>query len=169
MENQQQARYDELKKEILKCIDHSFVMPKRLPIPFERSVIVKQLDQVEVTTNSGLIIGGIEAKNILKPNIGIIVAVGPKVPDYLVPKLRVYFNQNIDFEYYIGGAYYKMSDFSDFYAAIPEDALVSMDTKDDKELAREKQIADEAAYNNRIKGLDNQDLIDIAKKTKFKA
>ncbi len=167
MENTE--RYEQLKKEILKCIDTKFVMPKNLPLPFERSVIVKQLDQVQITTPSGLIVGGIEAQNILKPNIGIIVAVGPKVPDYLVPKLRVYFNQNIDFEYFIGGAYYKMSDYSDFYAAIPEDALISMDTKSDKEIARENLISQAQGYNNRTKGLDNQDILEALKHPKGKA
>jgi len=167
MENTE--RYEQVKKEILKCIDNKFVMPKNLPIPFERSVIVKQMDNVSIVSESGLILGGIEARNILKPNIGIIVAVGPKVPDYLVPKLRVYFNQNIDFEYFIGGAYYKMSDFSDFYAAVPEDALVSMDTKTDKELAREDLISQNESYENRTKGMDDRDILDALKNPKFKA
>jgi len=169
MEQHEKTRYDELKEQILRCIDNNFVMPKNLPIPFERSVIVKQSENIQITTESGLILGGIEAKNILKPNIGIIVAVGPKVPDYLVPKLRVYFNQNLDFEYFIGGAYYKMSDFQDFYAAIPEDALISMDTKDDKELAREKLIEQEENYTKLTKGKDDKDILEILKNPKFKA
>ena len=162
-------RYEQLKKEILKCIDNTYVMPKNIPTPFGRAVLIKQLEQTEVTTDSGLIIGGIKANNVLRPNIGIIVAVGPDVPEYLIPRLRVYFNQNIDLEYFIGGQFYKMSDYSDIYATIPEGTLTSMDTKSDKEVHREKAMSDEASYNERIKGKDNNDILEILKNPKYKA
>lgn len=146
MTEQENARYNELKAKIAKCVDHSFNIPTNIPIPFEYSVIVEQLRQNEVTTEGGIIIGDVGARNVLKPNIGIIVAVGPKVPDYLVPKLRVYFNQNIDLEYLFAGRYYKMSHYSDFYCAIPENVLVSMDVKNDKELTREDLVSRDENY-----------------------
>ena len=156
MENENK-RYEELKSQILKCIDKDFVMPKNIPLPFERAVLIKQLEQEEVRTESNLIIGGINANNVLKPNIGIVIAVGPKVPDYIIPKLRVYFNQNIDLEYLIGGAFYKMSDYSDIYAAIPEGTLTSMDTKDDKQVLREKRMVDGANYELKVKSREEEE------------
>lgn len=156
MENENK-RYEELKGEILKCIDKEYQMPKNIPIPFGRSVLIKQLAQTEVKSGAGLIIGGIEANNVMKPNIGVVVAVGPQVPDYIMPKLRVYFNQNIDLEYFIGGGYYKMSDYSDIYAAIPEGTLTSMDTKDDKQVMREKKVVDAGNYELKRKSKEEEE------------
>lgn len=177
MENQINERYEALKKEIAKCIDHGYELPKNVPPPFERSVLIKQLDQIEVKTESGLILGGeasARANNVMRPNVGIVVAVGPRVPDYIVPKLRVYFNQNIDLEYFIGGQFYKMSDWSDLYAGIPDNVLVGMDTKDDKQIMREKKMDQEMNYNlaNKIREdeeKNRKELEAIAKKSKFKA
>jgi len=166
MENTNTARYDELKAQILKCIDKDYVMPKNIPYPFERAVLIKQLEQEEVRTESNIIIGGINANNVLKPNIGIVVAVGPKVPDYIIPKLRVYFNQNIDLEYFIGGQFYKMSDYSDIYAAIPEGTLTAMDNKDDKQVLREKNILANSNYElvRKSKEEEEKDAKDFLKK-----
>ena len=168
MTENESARYNELKSKILKCVDHSFKIPNNVPIPFEYSVIVEQLKQNMVTTEGGIIVGDVGARNVLKPNIGIIIAVGPKVPDYLVPKLRVYFNQNIDLEYLFGGRYYKMSHYSDFYCAIPENVLVSMDTKDDKELTREDLVARDENYQKGsiIKSAEELDAKEIEEKLK---
>jgi len=170
MENEQ-TRYEQLKKEILKCIDKDYVMPKNIPLPFERSVLYKQLDQIEVKSTGGLILGSdaaMGASNVLRPNIGIVVAVGPKVPDYIIPRLMAYFNQNNDLEYFIGGAYYKMCDYSDLHAAIPEGTLTSIDLKDDKEQLREKRMDESASFEARmkIKGDEEKDVLDFLKKGK---
>lgn len=161
-----QTRYEHLREQILKCIDKDYIMPKNIPYPFERAVLIKQLEQEEIRTESNIIIGGINANNVLKPNIGIVVAVGPKVPDYIIPKLRVYFNQNIDLEYFIGGTFYKMSDYSDIYAAIPEGTLTSMDTKDDKQVLREKRTIDSSNYELKRKSKEEEekDVKDFLKK-----
>lgn len=167
MTEQESNHYQEMKEKIAKCIDHNFVLPKNIPYPFERSVLIKELDQVEVKTQGGIIMGaGRKAENVLRPNIGVIVATGPKVPDYLVPKLRVYFNQNIDLEYLIGGEYYKMSDFMDIYAAIPENTFVSMDTKDEKEMTREGLMERQEGYNEKsiIRDLNELDEKELKKK-----
>ncbi len=168
MTENESTRYNELKAKILKCVDHSFKIPDTIPIPFEYSVIVEQSRQNEVTTEGGIILGDVGARNVLKPNIGTIVAVGPKVPDYLVPKLRVYFNQNIDLEYLFAGKYYKMSHYSDFYCAIPENTLVSMDTKGEKELTREDLVARDENYqkNSVIKTADELNAKEITEKLK---
>lgn len=170
MENENK-RYEELRADILKCVDNDYQMPKNIPLPFGRSVLLKQLDQVEVKTGSGILMGGIDANNIMKPNIGIVVAVGPSVPDYIMPRLRVYFNQNVDLEYFIGGAYYKMTDFGDVYAAIPEGTLTSMDTKDDKQVMREKKIVDGSNYEIKRKSKEEEekDAIDFLNSKKKKS
>jgi len=168
MTENESARYNELKAKIAQCVEHSYVIPDKVPIPFEGSVIVEQVKQQEVKTLNGIILTDTEARNVLRPNIGIIIAVGPKVPDYLVPKLRVYFNQNIDLEYLFGGRYYKMSHYSDFYCAIPENVLVSMDTKDDKELTREDLVSRDENYqkNSVIKSAEELDAKEIEQKLK---
>ncbi len=168
MTENESTRYNELKLKIAECIEHSYVIPDKVPIPFEGSVIVEQVKQQEVKTLSGILLTDTEARNVLRPNIGIIVAVGPKVPDYLVPKLRVYFNQNVDFEYFMGGRYYKMSHFSDFYSAIPDGVLVSMDTKDEKEMTREDLVQRDENYqkNSIIKSADELNSKEIEDKLK---
>lgn len=166
MENNQQSS---IEQQILHCVDKNFKVPKDFIIPFEGTVIVKKLEQAEITTDSGLIIGGVKARNIVTPNIGIVYAVGPRVPEYIKAGLKVYFNQNVDLEFWISGGFYHMMFHHDVYGAIPENSLVTMDTKQDKEIIREDALIREEGYQDRKKQHDSNledKLAELAKKYK---
>lgn len=167
MENENK-RYDEIKEKIFKHIDKDFKIPEDFTIPLEYSVVIKKIDMGPHITDSGLILGDGNASNRVFPHVGIIVATGPKAPDYLVPGLRVYFSQNEDLEFWIGGGFYNLMHYSSIFSTVPASAFVTMDTKDDKELIREKKIADERSYNERIKGKgdEEKDILDFLKKGK---
>jgi len=157
MENTNKTRYDEIKEKISKHIEKDFQIPEDFTIPLEYSVVVKKVDMGSHITDSGIILGEGRASNRVFPHVGIIVAVGPKAPEYLVPGLRIYFSQNEDLEFWIGGGFYNLMHYSSIFSTVPASAFVTMDTKDDKELMREKKIADESNYELRIKSKEDEE------------
>ena len=169
MENENKTRYDEIKEKISKHIEKDFTIPTDFTIPLEYSVVVKKIDMGQHVTDTGIILGEGRASNRVFPHVGIIVAVGPKAPEYLVPGLRIYFSQNEDLEFWIGGGFYNLMHYTSIYSTVPASAFVTMDTKDDKELMREKKIEDSSNYELRMKskGEEEKDLKDfLSKKNK---
>lgn len=161
----------EIIEKINKCVDKNFTPPKNFIVPFAYSVMVKKEEQQEIITESGLILGQGKARNTVTPNIGIVYAVGPKCPEYIKPGLRVYFNQNNDLEYWVSGGFYHMCHIDELYGAIPDNVLVSMDTKSDKEIAREDGLIRESGYQERKKAHDEniEDRLKELAKKGFKA
>lgn len=167
MENNPQSSIEE---QILHCVDPNFKTPPNFIIPFEGTVIVKKLEQGEITTDAGITIIGGGARNTVKPNIGVVYAVGPKAPEYIKPGLKVYFNQNVDLEFWISGGFYHMMYHHDVYGAIPDNSMVTMDTKGVKEMVREDKLSHEAGYQERKKKADENQMDSIIEKAKkFKA
>lgn len=169
------TNYDSIKEQILKHIDPEFKQPEDFTIPFEFSVVIKKIDMGPIQTDTGIILGAGKASNRVFPHVGVIVAAGPKAPDYLVPGLRVYFSQNEDLEFWIGSGFYHMMHYTSVYSTVPASAFVTMDTKDDRELAREKGIEREEGYQERVKLFEdnemdkNQELIKKIKNGGYKA
>lgn len=154
MKKEDKSRYEELKDLIIACVNPQFKQPKDFIIPFEQTVIIRKDGNDETyTTETGIMLldSSLNSKteNVVTPNIGTVMAVGPTVPEYIRPGLKVYFNQNSDLEYRIAGGYYHMVSSYDVYAAIPTGAYVTMDTRTPKEIARGKKIKEEKGYQER--------------------
>nr|WP_298657522.1 hypothetical protein [uncultured Flavobacterium sp.] len=174
--------YEKRKAAILKCVDVNFKAPTDFMEPFHNSVFIKKQGNVEeYTTETGImLLGGSAVKsstsntgrsNVVTPNIGIVVAVGPQVQEYIMPGLRVYFNQNLDLTFRVRGVEYIMAHQDDVYGAIPDNVYVSMDVKDERELTREEGIEREANYQKNRKTADENkkdELNEIQKKLKEK-
>lgn len=159
MNEQEKARYNEIKEQLKNCINHDYKLPSIIPIPLEGSVLYKQI-AVEIKTEAGLEIAKTNsAENVQTPNVGVIIAVGPKVPDYLVPKLTAYFNQNNDLEYFVGGQFYKSCHYHDVLFGLPIGTFTSIDNISDKQVEKERIIARDEAYNKKriIIDLNNKD------------
>lgn len=127
-----------------------FKLPSNFPIPRKKSVIVKQIKQGSLTTESGLIIEESSAANVERPNVGLIYAVGEDVPEDLKPGLKVYYNQYCNLEVLVNGSGYVMLSETDVFCILNEGNHVSSLIKPEKEVRRGKKIIQQQDMHKRI-------------------
>lgn len=129
-------------------IDPEYVAEPNIPIPLGRGVLVKKINQSNITTQSGLIVIG--GENTTPPHLGIIQAVGPMCSEYLRVGLRCYYNFYVDSSFYIGGVDYAKMDEGDVYYIVPPKALVMEAPKTEKQVRVGKKLQNQSAANKRI-------------------
>jgi co-chaperonin GroES (HSP10) len=109
-------------------------IPKNFPIARKKSVIVKQIIQGTLTTESGLVLPDTIGNNAEKPNVGLIYAVGDEVPNDLKPGLKVYYNQYCNLEILVDGRPYLMFDEREVFCILQEGNHVKLPVKTAKEV-----------------------------------
>lgn len=151
-------------------MNQSIKLPPNFPKARKGSVIVKQIAQGTLTTDSGLIINPtMGADNVQKPNIGQIYALGEQVADDLELGMKVYYNQYATLELLINGFPYVMMFDSDVYCILADETYVQPQIKLAKEVRRGKKMEEQKGRFKRIgtKNLNDKDkLIETNKKKK---
>jgi co-chaperonin GroES (HSP10) len=146
-------------------------IPPNFPIPRKGSVIIKQIVQGTLTTESGLVLPD-TAMNVQKPNVGLIYAVGDEVPDDLKPGMRVYYNQYADLTILINGLPYLMFSEKEVYCILqPENHVKSLIIGSDEVRRGKKQgeHAKRVELSAKINQNDTDKRFETSKKTIKKA
>ena len=129
-------------------LDPEYKEVKDIPIPLGRGVLVKKINQSNITTEGGIII--LEGENTTPPHLGIIQAVGPLCSEHLKVGLRCYYNFYVDSSFYIGGVHYAKMDEVDVFYIVPPSSLVMEAPKTDKQVRTGKKVVAQSAANKRI-------------------
>lgn len=108
-------------------------------IPLQDMIWLRKVENTILTTESGLILGTAEVENLVTPNTGVIMAVGPKVEAYLIPGLKVLYNPMLERNeaIRIKGKDYIRARVMDIYTILPPDAYIWTRVKSHAELQRE--------------------------------
>lgn len=149
----------------------TITLPDNFPIPRKKSVIVRQVAQGTIESEGGILLVGELGKNVEKPNIGIIYAVGSDVPDDLKPGMKVYYNHFADLEILVNGFPYGMFDEREVFCILGQNNFIVSQIKDDKQVRLEKKIPDQEAMYNRFedkKANDKDKMMEINKKNRKK-
>ena len=124
-------------------------MPKNFPRPRKFSVIIKQISQGTLTTDAGIIVPDAIGKNVNKPNVGVIYAIGSGCPDDIKVGDRIYYNQYADLELMVNGVAYVMMNEQDIFCILEDGNRVNVPVKDPREVRLIKKHADQEAYLDR--------------------
>jgi len=124
-------------------------IPKNFPAPRKRSVIVKQVVQGTIETESGIILTDAIAKNANKPNIGVIYGIGEDCPNDIKVGDRVYYNQYADLEVLINGVPFVMMNEQEIFCILADENRVNVPVKDAREVRLIKKHAEQEAFYDR--------------------
>lgn len=102
-----------------------YVPVENMPIPLYKDVLIKKTKQGEIKTKSGIILGGMGAENVIEPNEGIIMAVGPMCSEFVKLGLKYKFSQRMDSWYVHEGEEYIMADEAALRFIVPSDDFVA--------------------------------------------
>lgn len=122
--------------------DKDYVYDPNVPIPLGRSVLVKKINQTNLTvTDAGvMLLEGMSEKSH-PPHLGIIQAVGPQCSEFIKIGMRIYYNFFVDSSFRVGGIEYAKMHEDDVFYVIPSQNTVVLDgVKSDKQVGREKRI-----------------------------
>lgn len=156
------TRYESMMEEIKLRSPKDFVPPDGFVIPLRDSVLVKQINNKFLQKSAGgILLVDSGADNSTTPMAGLLMAVGPECPEYLIPGQRVICNQYANLEISLYGETYVKMDARDVYGILPDEAYVAIDKKDSKEVRTEKKIGEMQGYQKR-KGKHDQNALDKA-------
>tara|TARA_R110000868_G_scaffold219378_1_gene470354 strand:+ start:71 stop:589 length:519 start_codon:yes stop_codon:yes gene_type:complete len=160
-------KHDEIAERIANLpLDPEYKQNNNLPIPLGKGVLVKKLEQSSIIEVGGILL--MEGDNSRKPNLGIIQAVGPLCSDHVRVGLRCFYNIYVDSYFTIDGNNYAKMDEVDVYYIVPPKAIVIENTKDEKQVRREKGQKEQDARTIRVHNHDQNEK-DQYKESKKKA
>lgn len=159
-------------------LDKDYKPVPNLPIPLDIGVLVKKLskpasvikiDNDLMNATQELILA--DGANSREPNLGILMAVGPKCSEYLRVGLRVFWdvNQTGTFRHE-GVDYYRMDQYSILYIVPDASTLdtIGNTVKDERQVRREKKIPKQQEIANKIFQRDQNELDEKTEKSKSK-
>lgn len=141
--------------EINDLIEPDFQVPDNFPIARVQSVILKQIDQGDLITQTGLILptpvsgNASNGGNSNRPKVGIIYSVGSGCKPDLVPGIRVFYNQYCDSEVLLDGRPYVMMSELDVLCILKPKNYVKIAVKDAREVRLIKKHAEQESYLDR--------------------
>lgn len=163
-------------------LDKDYKAVPNLPIPLDIGVLVMKLTKPPaiIKIETDLLSGNQNATqeiytatgdNSREPNLGILMAVGPKCSEYLRVGLRVFWdvNQTGTFRHK-GVDYYRMDQYSILYIVPDASTLDTIgDTvKDERQVRREKKIPQQQDIANKLHKRDMNELDEKTEKSKSK-
>lgn len=131
---------------------------KNAPIPLYKDVLIKKTKQGEMKTKTGIILGGMGAENVIEPNEGIVVAVGPMCSEFVRLGVKYKFSQRMDSWYMHEGEEYIMADEAALRFVVPSDDFVAHGGyKTSEQVRRGKKLQEQAAREIRLNIRDNNE------------
>lgn len=137
-------------------IEPGFRVPDNFPIARMSTVLVKQISQGELLTDSGIILPDIvdgqgnNRMNAVKPNVGIIYGVGPGVREDLIPGLKVFYSSFADATVLIGTDPYIMMEEREVFVILKPKNYVKAQIIPAKEVRLKGKMAAQVSMHKRL-------------------
>jgi len=159
MKEQEKTSADIVAERIKSMPLHSDYVPvNNMPIPLFKGILIKKTKVAERKTKTGIIMPGQTAENVISPNEGILMAVGPLCSPFSKIGLKYQYSSYVDTLFYHEGEEYYMADENHLHYVVPSDEFVSTGGyKTAKQVRQEKKVPEMFAREARIDARDEND------------
>jgi len=126
-------------------------------VPFNHTVLIKKMDTGDnQTTAGGILLAQTSSVDNIKPNMGVIVAVGPECSELCMVGLTIAYNQFANLEVFMKGDFYHIIHEDDIHFAVANHVPVMMDGLTDKEKGGQKRSKQDKLASEIFKKRDEE-------------